>query len=60
MFLLNFNGRVLFMHLQAGGKDLLKRSWKDLAEHIKVEVRVMNLGSLSYRLQVEEDKTRTF
>jgi hypothetical protein len=26
-------------YLQAGGKDLLKRSWKDLAEHIKVEVK---------------------
>ena len=24
---------------KAGGKDLLKRSWKDLAEHIKIEVR---------------------
>ena len=25
---------------QAGGKDLLKRSWKNLADHISIEVRV--------------------
>ena len=24
---------------QAGGKDLLKRSWKNLADHITIEVR---------------------
>jgi len=26
--------------VQAGGRDLLKRSWKDLAEHIKVEASI--------------------
>jgi len=32
--------------LQAGGRDLLKRSWKDLAEHIKVEVNKYALRCL--------------
>ena len=31
---------------QAGGKDVLKRSWKDLANHITVKVRIYSTFKL--------------
>jgi len=30
--------------VQAGGRDLLRRSWKDLADHIRVEASMQRFA----------------
>ena len=41
------SGTLSFAFLcQAGGGELLKRSWKDLADHITLEVRMDDRGFL--------------